>query len=153
MNYAAFVGMTPLEIFRKIAPQLASYPDDVVQGYLDAAAMMFCLSDYGEYADIADALLAAHMMVIPGGVAYTGIVQPTGVTSMKEGDLSITWGAIGESFSMKTWLTGSSYGQMLMLIRNMLGMNMALMTRGGVRCGSGEYYFPNRVLSGNGGSF
>lgn len=153
MNYAAFGGMTPLEIFRKLAPQLASYPDDVVQGYLDAAAMMFCLGDYGEYADIADALLASHMMSIPGGIAYSGIAQPAGVTSMKEGDLSITWGAIGDSFSMKTWLAGSGYGQMLLLIRNRLGMNMALMTRGGARCSGGEYYFPNRVLSGNGGDF
>ena len=38
MNIAAFEGLTPLEIFRKLAPEFAAVPDEVVQGYIELAS-------------------------------------------------------------------------------------------------------------------
>lgn len=43
MNIAAFEGLTPLEIFRKLAPEFAAVPDEVVQGYIDLLRFMCVL--------------------------------------------------------------------------------------------------------------
>ena len=65
MNIAAFEGLTPLEIFRKLAPEFAAVPDEVVQGYIDLASLFVCEDEYGDAYNVALALMAAHIMASP----------------------------------------------------------------------------------------
>lgn len=72
MNIAAFEGLTPLEIFRKFAPEFAAVPDEVVQGYIDFATFYVCVDEYGKAYNVALALMAAHIMASPGGYSQDG---------------------------------------------------------------------------------
>lgn len=150
---SAYDGMTPLEIFRKIAFELKSYPDDVVQAHIDLAGAMFCADAYGDEANMFLALCAAHLMVIPGGVAAssgTG-AAPKGVKSIKEGDLQITYAddAQGgsDSASLTAWFKGSRFGDMINMLRRTHGLTLGFTANAGFVCyEDGGYYFPNRGI-------
>lgn len=127
MNYAAFEGKTPLEIFRLIAPEFAAVPEEVVNSYLELASVFVCEGDYGKYYNVALALMAAHIMASPGGYSQDGSTSSGKVQSRKEGDLAITYGNISSDTS---YLGGTSYGNMLLMLRKKMGGGFALMTRG-----------------------
>lgn len=127
MNYAAFDGLTALQIFRKLAPEFAAVPDPVVQGYIDLASLFVCEGDYGKATNVALTLMAAHIMASPGGYSQDGSTSSGKVLSRKEGDLSITYGSVS---SNSDYLSGTSYGNLLQLLRKRLGRGFSLMTRG-----------------------
>lgn len=150
MNLAAFDNADVLTIFRKIAFELKNYPDEVVQTYIDLANMMFCADQYGEQADLFLALMAAHLMTIPGGIAAkqgTGSA-PAGVKMVKEGDLTITYqddsNAKAETFA--AWLSKSRFGELIQMLRRQRGMNLGFTAVGFVCYEDGGYYFPNRAI-------
>ena len=134
MNYSAFEGLTPLEIFRKIAPEFASVPDDTVEAYLELAGVYVCVNEYGKYYNVAVALMAAAIMASPGGYSEDGSSSAGRVTSRKEGDLAISYGAISSDSS---FLGGTTYGNLLEMLRKKMGGGFAIMTRGVVGCGCG----------------
>lgn len=143
-----YEGMTPLQIFRKIAFELKSYPDDVVQSHIDLAETMFCTEEYGEDSDLFLALMAAHLMVIPGGIAQKQGINggKPGVKSLREGDLSISYQDTGKATSLTDWLMLSRFGQMINMMRRQRGLNLGL-TANGFECyEDGGYYFPNRAI-------
>lgn len=151
MNLAAFVGVDALTIFRKIAFELKSYPDDVVQAHIDLANMMFCAEQYGDAADLFLALMAAHLMVIPGGIAAkagTGSA-PAGVKMVKEGDLTIQYQDTAtdtSTASFTAWLGKSRFGDLIQMLRRQRGLGLGF-TAVGFSCGEdGGYYFPNRAI-------
>lgn len=131
MNSAAFAGKTPLEIFRIVAFEYKSFPDDVVQGQIDMAGALFCVEKYGESKNLVLALLAAHLMAIPGGIGAsqgTGSNAPKGVKSVKEGDLTITYSDETKdtsSASFTAWLSGSRFGELLIMLRRTMGFGFA----------------------------
>lgn len=146
-----YEGLTPLEIFRKIAFELKSYPDDVVQAHIDLACAMYCPEAYGEAANLFLALMAAHLMTIPGGIAASNGTgsAPAGVKSVKEGDLQITYsdsGSDGDSSSVKAWLGQSRFGQLIIQLKRTYGVGGALLVgQPGVAVCPTGYYFPNRA--------
>lgn len=127
MNYAAFEGKTPLEIFRLIAPEFAAVSDDVVNNYLELATVFVCAGDYGKYYNVAVALMAAHIMASPGGYSDGASTSSGKVQSRKEGDLAITYGNVSSDTS---YLGGTTYGNLLQMLRKKMGGGYALMTRG-----------------------
>lgn len=127
MNIAAFEGLTPLEIFRKLAPEFAAVTDEVVQGYIDFATFYVCVDDYGKAYNVALALMAAHIMASPGGYSQDGSSSSGKVLSRKEGDLSITYGNVSSDSS---YLSGTTYGNLLQLLRKRMGAGFSIMTRG-----------------------
>ncbi|WP_158782496.1 DUF4054 domain-containing protein [Pantoea sp. BAV 3049] len=127
MNIAAFEGLTALEIFRKLAPEFAAVPDPVVLGYIDLASLFVCEGDYGKALNVALALMAAHIMASPGGYSQDGSTSVGKILSRKEGDLSITYGSVS---SDADYLSGTTYGNLLQMLRKRLGRGFALMTRG-----------------------
>lgn len=129
MNYAAFDGLTPLEIFRKVAPEFAAVSNEVVQGYIDLASLFVCEGDYGKAVNVAIALMAAHIMASPGGYSQDGSTSAGKVLSRKEGDLSITYGSVS---SDSDYLSATTYGALLQFLRQRLGRGFALMTRGAI---------------------
>lgn len=156
MNTALIAGKTPLEIFRIYAFELKAYEDGVVQSYIDLADMMFDAQCYGELAPLFLALMAAHLMTVPGGIAASsnssGGGNASGIKSIKEGDLQITYAdqkteeeATGISF--KAWLALSRFGQLIAQLRRTLGLGHGIMTRGpaGFTAATG-YHFPNSQL-------
>lgn len=165
MNLALLADKTPLELFRAYAFELKTQPDEVVQSYIDLADMMFDADCYGQAKPLFLALMAAHLMVIPGGVAASSNTGgngggPAGVKSIKEGDLQITYQDNGSAdstssaLSFKAWLDLSRFGQLIAHLRATLGMGHGIMTRGGASClDAGQYHFPNSqidVLTGRG---
>lgn len=150
MNPDQFVGLDALKIFRKVAFELKSYPDDVVETYIALASMMFCADAYGDAADLFLALMAAHLMVIPGGVAASSGsgAAPAGVKSVKEGDLQITYSDAGtvDQTSFKAWLAASRFGLLINAIRRARGMGLGFTAVGFVCEPDGGYYFPNRAI-------
>lgn len=127
MNIAAFEGLTPLEIFRKLAPEFAAVPDDVVQGYIDFASLYVCECDYGGAYNVALALMAAHIMASPGGYSDDGSTSSGRILSRKEGDLAITYGNVSGDSS---YLSGTTYGNLLQMLRKKKGGGFSIMTRG-----------------------
>ncbi len=144
----AYEGLTPLQIFRKIAFELKSYPDDIVQAHIDLADTMFCADEYGEDANLFLALMAAHLMVIPGGIAQKQGINGgrPGIKSLREGDLSITYNDERKTTTLTDWLMQSRFGQMINQLRRQLGLNFGL-TASEFECyEDGGYYFPNRGI-------
>lgn len=148
-----FDGLSPLQIFRKIAFELKSYPDDVVEAHIELAGAMFCPDAYGESANLFLALMAAHLMAIPGGIAASSGTgsAPAGVKSVKEGDLTITYqdegGTDKDRVSLTAWLSGSRFGQMILMLRRTLGLGLGFTANAGFECfDGGGYYFPNRAI-------
>lgn len=127
MNIAAFEGLTPLEIFRKLAPEFAAVPDGVVQGYIELASLFVCKDEYGDAYNAALALMAAHIMASPGGYSDNGSSTSGRIISRKEGDLSITYGNVSSDSS---YLGGTTYGNLLQMLRKKKGGGFAIMTRG-----------------------
>lgn len=149
MNLAAFTGVDALIIFRKIAFELKNYPDDVVQAHIDLAGMMFCADQYGEAAELFLALMAAHLMVIPGGVAAKAGNggAPAGVKMVKEGDLTIQYQDTPTSTaSFTAWLGRSRFGDLIQMLRRQRGMGLGFTAVGFVCEEDGGYYFPNRAI-------
>lgn len=150
----AYEGLTPLEIFRKIAFELKSYPDDVVLSYIELGSALFCADAYEDDANLALALMAAHLMVIPGGIAASTAGSgnaPKGVKSVKEGDLTITYqdeggASSGGSANFKEFLSGSRFGEMLLMLRRTHGLGLGFTAVGAVCEGPEGYYFPNRAI-------
>lgn len=144
-------GMTPLEIFRKIAFELKSYPDDVVQAHIELAQAMYCCDAYGEAANLFLALMAAHLMVIPGGIAASSGTgsAPDGVKSLKEGDLQIVYQDTGttDTSSVSAWLNGSRFGKLIIQLKRTYGVGGTLLVgQPGVNLCPTGYYFPNRAI-------
>ncbi|WP_435952736.1 DUF4054 domain-containing protein [Dryocola sp. BD626] len=127
MNIAAFEGLTPLKIFRKLAPEFAAVPDDVVQGYIDLASLFVCEGEYGDAYNVALALMAAHIMASPGGYSADGSTSSGRILSRKEGDLAITYGNVSGDSS---YLSGTTYGNLLQMLRKKKGGGFSIMTRG-----------------------
>lgn len=127
MNIAAFVGLTPLEIFRKLATEFAAVPDEVVQGYIDLASLFICESEYGDAYNVALALMAAHIMASPGGYSDNGSASSGRILSRKESDLAITYGNVSSDSS---YLGGTTYGNLLQMLRKKKGGGFSIMTRG-----------------------
>ncbi|MEN4404453.1 DUF4054 domain-containing protein [Enterobacter hormaechei subsp. xiangfangensis] len=127
MNIAAFKGLTPLEIFRKLAPEFAAVPNEVVQGYIDLASLFVCEDEYGDAYNVALALMAAHIMASPGGYSDNGSTSSGRILSRKEGDLAITYGNVSGDSS---YLSGTTYGNLLQLLRKKRGAGLSIMTRG-----------------------
>lgn len=155
MNAALIAGKTPLEIFRVYAFELKTFPDDVVQPYIDLADMMFDAQCYGDFAPLFLALMAAHLMVIPGGVAASSNSSgggPNGIKSIKEGDLQITYTDPGTSkdssaMTFKAWLDLSRFGQLIAQLRRTMGMGHGIMTRGpAAACTADSFHFPNSMM-------
>lgn len=128
MDFSYFTGKTAAEIFRLVAPEFAAVPDDKVDVAIGFAAVFLCEESYGSGYQIALALMAAHIMAQPGGAngGYSSSTQK--VTAMKEGDLSLNFGSVSDSDT--SWLGGSTYGQLLLLLQKRLGMHLVFMTRG-----------------------
>lgn len=147
-----YENLSPLEIFRKVAFELKSYPDDVVSSYIEMAQAMFCSAEYGDQENLFLALMAAHLMVIPGGIAASSGTgsAPAGVKSVKEGDLTITYQDSGKSTAdastFKAWLGQSRFGQLLIQIRRQLGLGIAFTVAAGYEACADGYYFPNRGI-------
>jgi hypothetical protein len=155
MNAALLQGKTPLELFRLYAFELKAQPDEVVQAHIDLADMMFDAHCYGDFAPLFLALMAAHLMVIPGGVAASSNSSgggPNGIKSIKEGDLQITYTDAGSTkdtsaLSFKAWLDLSRFGQLIARLRANMGLGHGIMTRGpSDGFTSGGYHFPNSQL-------
>lgn len=127
MNIAAFEGLTPLEIFRKLAPEFAAFPDEVVKGYIELASLFVCEGDYGDAYNVALALMAAHIMASPGGYSDDGSKSSGRILSRKEGDLAITYGNVSGDSS---YLSGTTYGNLLQILRKKKGGGFSIMTRG-----------------------
>ncbi|MGM8556000.1 DUF4054 domain-containing protein [Enterobacter hormaechei subsp. steigerwaltii] len=127
MNIAAFKGLTPLGIFRKLAPEFAAVPDEVVQGYIDFASLFVCEGEFGDAYNVALALMAAHIMASPGGYSDNGSTSSGRILSRKEGDLAITYGNVSGDSS---YLSGTTYGNLLQLLRKKRGAGFSIMTRG-----------------------
>lgn len=154
MNAALLEGKTPLELFRVYAFELKTQPDEVVMSYIQLAEIMFDADCYGDFKPLFLALMAAHLMVIPGGIAASSNSSgggPNGIKSIKEGDLQITYtdGSTKDSsaLSFKAWLDLSRFGQLIARLRAQLGLGHGIMTRGpagGVDAGG--YHFPNAQL-------
>lgn len=140
MNAAAFEGKTPLEIFRVIAPEFAAISDTDVQNRIELASAFICAGDYGKNATLALALMAAHLLALPGGVnggvAGDGSTSSGRVVSRREGDLSFTYGEVssGKANSYAS-ITGTTYADLLNALRRKAGGGIGLMTRGVVGCG------------------
>lgn len=137
MNLAPYADKTPLEIFRLIAFELKAFPDDVVQSQIDLAGILFCADKYGDAKNVVLALMAAHLMVIPGGIAAsqgTGSGGPKGVKSIKEADLTITYADettnSSSSASFSAWLSGSRFGELLLMIRRTMGFGLGFTAAG-----------------------
>lgn len=128
MDFASVSGLTPLEIFRIIAAEFSQVPDEDVNKAILIAGVFLCPEEYGEYGNVALALMAAHIMALPGGVNGGRSTSSQKVTSMKEGDLSLTYGSVSDGDS--SWLGGSTYGVLLTALQKRLGMHLSLMTRG-----------------------
>lgn len=130
MDFSYFEGKTALEIFRTLAPEFAAVPDEQVSAAIGFAAVFLCEESYGSGYQIALALMAAHIMAQPGGAngGYSSSTQK--VTAKKEGDLSLNFGSVSDSDT--SWLGGSTYGQMLLLLQKRLGMHLVFMTRGAI---------------------
>lgn len=86
-----------------------------------------CVDEYGKAYNVALALMAAHIMASPGGYSQNGSSSSGKVLSRKEGDLSITYGNVSSDSS---YLSGTTYGNLLQLLRKRMGAGFSIMTRG-----------------------
>lgn len=128
MDFTSISGMSALEIFRIIAPEFSAVSDEDVNKAILVAGMFVCAESYGDYGNAALAIMAAHIMALPGGVNGGYSTSSQKVTSMKEGDLSINYGNVSDASG--SWLGQTTYGQLLQMLQKRLGMHLSLMTRG-----------------------
>lgn len=130
MSTAAFDGLTPLEIFRRIAPEFASVPDDVVKSQIDLASLILCECDYGKDWNAAQAMGAAHLLSTNESLTGGDSGAASGaVLSRKEGDLEIRYAAPSSSGSGGGF-SGSSYADMLALLKRKKGRGFGIITSG-----------------------
>lgn len=95
--------MSTLDIFRDIAPEFSSEPDDKILRFIGYATPKVSLSQFGDNYDLAIAYLAADMLAITKRSNAT----IGGLTGKREGDLSL-------QYSVPTLEDGSfvtTYGQ------------------------------------------
>lgn len=137
---AAYEGKTPLGIFRLIASEFAVVSDQIVQSKIDLASVLICAGNYGKNSNVALALMAAHLLALPGGAnggaAGDGSTSSGRVLSRKEGDLAITYGNVSSgSKNDNESITGTTYSDLLNALRRKAGGGIGLMTRGMMGCG------------------
>lgn len=107
--------MTQLSTFRRIAPEFAAIADGAVEEWLaDAATSMATSARWGAVYDQAVANLAAHLMTLDGvGQALTpgdpGAGAGLVATSVKTGNLSVTYTALAGSASAGSSGAGGDY--------------------------------------------
>jgi len=127
MDFSPLYDLSALEIFRIIADEFAGVSDETIQKKMLFAAVYLDKECYGDAYNVALALMTAHLMALPGGVNGGYSTSAGKVTSMKEGDLSLSYGALS---SDNSWLGQSTYGQMLDQLQRSRGMHLTFMTRG-----------------------
>lgn len=132
---SAYEGKTPLDIFRLVATEFAAVSDADVQNKIALASVLICTEHYGKNGDVALALMAAHLLALPGGAnggaSGDGSSSSGRVLSRREGDLAITYGAVSGSNSSDA-ITGTTYADLLKALRRKSGRAIGLMTRGPV---------------------
>ena len=134
---AAYEGKTPLEIFRLVAPEFAAVEDTDVLNKITLASVIICTVHFGQNANAALALMAAHLFALPGGANGgadgDGSTSSGRVLSRREGDLAITYGAVsGSEGTNGETITGTTYADLLNALRRKSGRAIGLMTRGPV---------------------
>ncbi len=134
MNFNKLYDLSALEVFRIIAGEFSAVSDADVEKALMFTELFIDPEIYGQAANVALALMTAHIMAMPGGVNGGYSNSTSRVTSKKEGDLSISYGALSNDSS---WLGQSTYGQLLQLLKKRLGLNLGMMVRGPVVCPPG----------------
>lgn len=127
MDFSPLYDLTALEIFRIIADEFADIPDETIQNKMLFASVYVGKDCYGDAYNVALALMTAHLMALPGGVNGGYSTSAGKVTSMKEGDLSLSYGALSSDTS---WLGQTTYGQLLDQLQRARGMHLTFMTRG-----------------------
>lgn len=130
MNFNKLYDLTALEIFRIIAPEFDVMDDAQVEKALIVGSMFIDEETYGKAYNVALALMTAHILSLSGGVngGYSSSTQK--VSSMKEGDLSLTYKDVSDGDL--SWLAKSTYGQLLELLQKRLGLRLGMMVRGPV---------------------
>lgn len=143
MDFSPLYNLSPLEIFRIVADEFDDIPDDVVIKKMLFASVFIDKEIYGEAANVALALMTAHMMALPGAIGgHQYSTSSSRVTSMKEGDLAISYGSlIGDA----SWLGQSTYGSLLDMLHLRTGLKLGMITRGPVgscacEWSTGEFY-------------
>lgn len=131
MNFDALETLTPLEAFRILAAEFSEMDDETVNKALMIASAFVDVDAYMTRGSVALALMAAHILSLPGGANGGYSTSTSRVVSKKEGDLSLTYAQLATDGS---WLGQSTYGQLLELLSKRMGMGVALMTRGPGAC-------------------
>lgn len=103
--------MTPLQVLTAIAPAYAANPS--VGVFLDMAEQRTSACTFGQKRAQAVAFLAAHMMALTTDPARAG-GSGGAITSKKEGDLAVSYGAANSKSNDDAELSQTSYGQMLL---------------------------------------
>lgn len=138
MDFSPLYGLTALQIFRILADEFADVPDKTVEGKMLLASVYIDKECYGDAYNLAVAMMTAHLMALPGGVNGGYSTSAGKITSMKEGDLSLSYGALSSDTS---WLGQSTYGQMLDQLQRARGMNLTFMTRGPIAAPVDDWKF------------
>ena len=81
--------MATVADFRALLPQFAAVDDATIQAWLDAAAQTVD-SSWGDQADYAQIMLAAHLMSLAGIGPEKAASAKAAVTSVRSGSLSFT---------------------------------------------------------------
>lgn len=126
MNFNQLYDLSALEVFRIIAGEFSAVSDADVEKALLFTQLFIDPEIYGQAANVALALMTAHIMALPGGANGGYSTSTSRVTSKKEGDLAISYASLSGDSS---WLGQSTYGQLLQLLKKRLGLGLAMMVR------------------------
>jgi hypothetical protein len=107
--------MSVTVLLAALAPSLAADPSASV--FIEIATGQINRCFYGTQADYATALLTAHIMTM----SKRGLTQGSGpVSSIKEGDLSISYGSLGNPNSVDSLLS-TTFGALLYQLKKGAG--------------------------------
>lgn len=107
--------MTPLQVLAAIAPTYAANPS--VGVFLEMAEQRISTCTFGNKRPQAVAFMTAHLMAMTTDPVRAGGAGGT-ITSKREGDLAVSYGAANSKYNDDAELSQTSYGQMLLgLIR------------------------------------
>lgn len=112
--------MSPIEVFRLLAQEFSSIPDDVVENWIDLTKPFISEKRFGSTYNQALALLTAHRLKMAGyGDATTGTIGDTlRVASYSEGETSINYNT-GQATNLLVdgELTLTAYGLQYLTLR------------------------------------
>lgn len=103
--------------FLTLFDEFSSVPSAKVDAFIGVASVRVAAAVWGDVAEYATALLTAHMLSSTGGVGGNGGSAGGPVTAESVGDLSRSYGSVGEQGSGDQELLTTRYGQEYVALR------------------------------------